>query len=238
MENIKGDIAMQKKYILWDFDGTLAYRDETWSQTIFVLLQEYGCRNIKLEDVRPLLTKGFPWHTPDISHKDFFGELTWWDYMTLHFAKIIQSVGVDEGLSIEIAGQIKTRYLDITQWHLYDDTIPCLEKTINLGYNNIIVSNHVPELPDLVTGLGIDRYFRQIYSSANLEYEKPNIRMYKTVLDNLEDNGDVTMIGDNYIADVEGAINAGIKAILVRKENIRNYQKYCKSLDEIFNIFI
>ena len=54
----------------------------------------------------------------------------------------------------------------------------------------------------------------------------------------LEDTSEVTMIGDSYIADVEGAINAGIKAILVRKENIHNYQNYCKSLDEIDAILL
>ncbi|AKJ38223.1 hypothetical protein MCM1_1167 [Methanosarcina barkeri CM1] len=52
--------------------------------------------------------------------------------------------------------------------------------------------------------------------------------MYRKVLDKLEDTSEVTMIGDSYIADVEGAINAGIKAILVRKENTHNYQNYLK----------
>lgn len=62
--------------------------------------------------------------------------------------------------------------------------------------------------------------------------------MYRRVLDKLEDLSEVTMIGDSYIADIEGAINAGIKAILVRKENTHNYQNYCKSLDEIYNILL
>lgn len=44
------------------------------------------------------------------------------------------------------------------------------------------------------------------------------------------------MIGDNYNADVQGALNAGINAILVRKENIHNYKNYCSSLEDIFNI--
>ena len=60
---------MQKKYLLWDFDNTLAYRDGMWGQTIYDLLQEYGYSSIRLEDIRPLLTSGFPWHTPEISHE-------------------------------------------------------------------------------------------------------------------------------------------------------------------------
>jgi putative hydrolase of the HAD superfamily len=229
---------MQKKYLLWDFDNTLAYRDGMWSQTIYDLLQEYGYSSIKLEDIRPLLTRGFPWHTPEIPHEEFFGGVHWWDYMTLHFSKIINQLGVNETLSPEIAGQIKTKYLDNTKWHLYNDTVPCLERAINTGYENIIVSNHVPELSGLVRDLGISKYFIQVYSSAHLGYEKPNAQIYRKVLDKLEDTSEVTMIGDSYIADIEGAISAGIKAILVRKENTHNYQNYCKSLDEIYNILL
>ncbi|MCC4767505.1 HAD-IA family hydrolase [Methanosarcina sp. DH1] len=229
---------MQKKYLLWDFDNTLAYRDGMWGQTIYDLLQEHGYGSIKLEDIRPLLTRGFPWHTPEISHEEFLGGVQWWDYMTLHFSKIIHEIGVNETLSAEIAGQIKMKYLDIEKWHLYDDTIPCLERAVSKGYENIIVSNHVPELSILVRDLGISDYFFQVYSSAQIGYEKPNIQIYRRVLEKLEDTSEVTMIGDSYIADVEGAINAGIKAILVRKENIHNYQNYCKSLDEIDAILL
>ncbi|AKB43940.1 HAD family hydrolase [Methanosarcina vacuolata] len=224
---------MHKKYLLWDFDNTLAYRDGMWGQTIYDLLQEHGYGSIKLEDIRPLLTRGFPWHTPEISHEEFLGGVQWWDYMTLHFSKIIHEIGVNETLSAEIAGQIKMKYLYIEKWHLYDDTIPCLERAVSKGYENIIVSNHVPELSSLVRDLGISDYFFQVYSSAQIGYEKPNIQIYRRVLEKLEDTSEVTMIGDSYIADVEGAINAGIKAILVRKENTHNYQNYCKSLDEI-----
>ncbi len=229
---------MSKKYLLWDFDNTLAYRDGMWSQTIHSLLQENSYKDISLEDIRPYLSKGFPWHSPEISHAEFFNGAQWWDFMTLHFTNIIQKMGLDNTSAKDIAAQIKTKYLDISQWYLYEDTIPCLEKVISMGYENIIVSNHVPELTGLVRDLGIDKYFSQIYSSAHLGYEKPNIEIYKKVLEKLEDISDVTMIGDNYTADVEGAINAGIKAILVRKENLYNYQNYCKGLSEIHKILL
>lgn len=59
------------KYLLWDFDNTLAYRDGMWSSTIYDLLNEYGY-DLKMEDIRPYLKSGFPWHSPEISHKEFF----------------------------------------------------------------------------------------------------------------------------------------------------------------------
>jgi putative hydrolase of the HAD superfamily len=77
-----------KKYLLWDFDNTLAYRDGMWSQTILELLQESGFDTILLEDIGPYLTKGFPWHTPEIPHEQFFRGLRWWDYMSLYFEDV------------------------------------------------------------------------------------------------------------------------------------------------------
>jgi putative hydrolase of the HAD superfamily len=41
------------------------------------------------------------------------------------------------------------------------------------------------------------------------------------------------MIGDSYEADVGGALRAGIKAILVRKPNLKEYKWYSKSLENI-----
>ncbi len=42
------------------------------------------------------------------------------------------------------------------------------------------------------------------------------------------------MVGDSYDADILGAVNAGINAILLRKENSHNYKQYCENLVDIF----
>ena len=49
----------------------------------------------------------------------------------------------------------------------------------------------------------------------------------------LNDAESITMIGDNYSADVEGAKRAGIEASLVRRSNDYNYEKYYASLKEL-----
>ncbi|EPR12329.1 HAD family hydrolase [Ruminiclostridium papyrosolvens] len=225
---------MGKKYILWDFDNTLAYRNGMWGQVIYDLLREFGYKDVTLNDIKQYLNYGFPWHSPNTPHTEFFKGTPWWDHMTLHFENILREIGVKENLSYKVASQIKVRYLDVTQWQLYDDTIPCLENTKNKGYHNIIVSNHVPELTLLVDELGISRFFEGIYSSADIGFEKPNIQAYKKVMSELRDVCEATMIGDSYDADILGAVNAGINAILVRKENSHNYKKYCENLMDIF----
>jgi len=208
-----------KKYLLWDFDNTLAYRDGMWTQTIYELLQEEGMAAIKLEDISPHLRTGFPWHTPELSHEEFFKGNSWWEHMNLYFSKIIFKLGADEILACKISSRIKEKYLDASKWSLYEDTIPCLIHAKEKGYENIIVSNHVPELVELVEKLGLTDFFSEIYTSAKIGFEKPNINFFKKVLNELGETSNVIMIGDNYRADVEGATNAGIKAVLIDRKN-------------------
>lgn len=224
------------KVILWDFDNTLAYRDGMWSKTIHDLLIENGYNHILYEDIRPYMKSGFPWDTPEVSHKEFFKDKQWWEVMHSHFAKVIEQLGVEEEAAISIAEGIRDGYLNFSKWYVYEDTISCLEELVNKGYENIIISNHVPELEELVSRLGIDKYFSRVYTSAKVGYEKPNEEIYKHVLKDVDKEKDIIMIGDNYNADVQGALKLGLKAILVRKENINNYEFYCSDLRNISQI--
>lgn len=227
---------MKQKYLFWDFDGTLAYRDGMWTQTLFELLGENGQIAIRIEEIRSYMNRGFPWHTPEISHADFFDGVSWWEHMTRYFANCMREMGVEAALSEQIAGQFRAKYLDLSKWHLFDDTIPCLEKTIERGYTNILVTNHVPELPVLVKRLGISKYFERLTYSAAVGYEKPNPEIFKFAMRGLSNDAEITMIGDNLTADVEGALNIGLNAILVRKKNKENYRYYSADLNGIFDI--
>lgn len=155
--------------------------------------------------------------------------------MSNHFANILKEIGIEDDTANNISNSIREKYLDPNKWHLYDDTVFCLKSAIEKKYCNIIISNHVPELEELVKNLGIQDYFIKIYSSAHIGFEKPNIKIYEKVLMDLNDVENITMIGDNYIADVQGAKGAGIDAILVRKTNDYNYDKYFVTLNELAN---
>lgn len=223
------------KYLLWDFDNTLAYRDGMWSRIIYELLNEYGYNTFSVDDIRPHLESGFPWHSPKIAHKEFFNGKKWWEYMNGHFMEILIKLGIEYTTAYNISNCIREKYINPDKWCIYDDTISCLNSAIEKGYCNIILSNHVPELELLVKSLGISNYFFRIYSSAHIGYEKPNIKIYEKVLAELNDMESITMIGDSYFADIQGATQAGINAILVRKSNDHNYDKYFASLSELAN---
>jgi putative hydrolase of the HAD superfamily len=219
------------KYILWDFDGTLAYRDGNWSGALYSILLNNNITDITIDALKPYLTKGFTWHNTEKSNIELFGNKTWWEYYVNNFSNIFIELGVQKDKSKIISKEIKREYMDIAKWHIYDDTIETLEGLIIKNYKNIILSNHIPELEDIVKGLGIDKYFIKIYSSGNIGYEKPNSKIYEYVLNDLKINtSDCLMIGDSYSSDIQGETKMGIKSILVRSENKNNYEYYCKDL--------
>lgn len=225
------------KYLLWDFDNTLAYRDGMWSNTIFELLNENNIYNITMEDLKLYLKSGFPWHTPEISHEKYFGKKKWWEYMNEYFFKILKQLNIGDDVAFAVSNGIRAQYLNPSKWHVYNDTIKCLNHVIEKGFVNVILSNHVPELEQLVKDLGISNYFAKIYSSAHLGYEKPNRKIYEKVLIELIDVEGITMIGDSFVADIQGTKEAGIDAILVRNNNDYNYDKYFTSLNELVDYF-
>jgi phosphoglycolate phosphatase-like HAD superfamily hydrolase len=49
---------------------------------------------------------------------------------------------------------------------LLDDTLPALRATRAAGWRNVVLSNHVPELPAIVAGLGLDGELDAVFSSA------------------------------------------------------------------------
>lgn len=73
----------------------------------------------------------------------------------------------------------------------------------------------------LVEGLGLGSLVTLIVNSAETGFEKPHPRAFQSALAALEDPREAWMIGDSVDADVLGAESVGLRAILVRREDVR-----------------
>lgn len=221
--------------LFWDFDGTLAYRDGRWTATLYELLAAAGV-DVTYNGLRPYLSVGFPWDSPDSSHAEILKGRPWWEHMNLYFAEICMRFGCNGYLAAKIAEQVKDEYMRIDKWFLYDDTVPVLTQFKEKGYRQYVISNHVPELPQLVAALGLDVFFDDVFSSALVGYDKPSREIYYHARRCAGDPPVAIMIGDNYRADVAGALRAGFDAILVRENNKKEYSPYSKDLDGVMEI--
>ena len=81
------------------------------------------------------------------------------------------------------------------------------------------MSNHVPELQDIVEGLRLAELIDESLSSAVTGYEKPNPKAFALGREAAGDPDEIWMVGDNPHADVLGAESVGIPAILVRSDD-------------------
>ena len=208
--------------IIWDFDGTLGYREAGWSGCMVQALDELAPgHGIRIEDVRPHISAGFPWHTPEIAHPQLTPS-EWWALVEAIIFGAYMQVGLDESLALQLSRAYRERYIDSDFFRLYDDTLPALRKLAQLGWQHVILSNHVPELPDIVTALGLGNLVEVCLSSATTGYEKPSNRAYEIALESTEYPEMVWMVGDSVTADVRGAEAVGIPGILVRNAKGRD----------------
>ena len=208
-----------KRTILWDFDGTLAWREGVWSGAFLQALDQHCpghgfCR----DDIHPRIVHGFPWHSPETPHTHLNRPERWWRELCGHFAWVFWDLGFDATTAGALARSTRIMYTDATSFSLYEDTVPALEALRQAGWRHVILSNHVPELPNLVRELGILPLFDDVISSALIGYEKPHPEAFAVGLRAAGEPDEVWMVGDNLVADVQGAEAVGIPAILVRRE--------------------
>ena len=206
-------------YLIWDFDGTLGFRDGGWSGAMHdVLKANHLAGGITAAHIRAHILSGFRWHDTARQYPPFLSADLWWEELTGLFTRAYTAVcNLPEAHASALARQVRTQYLRPDAWHLYDDSHHALRHLTAAGYTHALLSNHVPELPQLLRHLGIDHCFKHVINSADTGYEKPHPQAYAHILALLPPAADVTMIGDNPVADYSGAKAAGINAILVRR---------------------
>ncbi|PZF55274.1 haloacid dehalogenase [Curtobacterium sp. MCSS17_008] len=203
------------RVVFWDFDGTLAFRDGLWSSALAsALISVAPGLSPTAENFRVSLTDGFPWHEPE-TVRAVESASEWWDALQPLFRSAYANAGVHPGTADEAIAQIPGEFYRPSAWTLAGDAVTALRSTEQAGYRNVILSNHAPELPVLVTALGLGPMVDTTVTSALVGAEKPNPRIFRHALQLTGAGEDVWMVGDNPVADIDGARAVGIRAIYV-----------------------
>ena len=224
-----------ERVLIWDFDGTLAHRrgETGWSILLAEALDaEEPGHGRSAETFRPHLREGFPWHRPEVAHPELCEPEAWWRSVRPVLSQAYEATGYAPARALELADAARRLYVDPeVGWALFDDTLPALERLSQAGWTHAILSNHVPELRQIVAGLGLDGVVAFISCSAETGYEKPHAQSYASVLEALRP-AQAWMVGDNVVADVLGAEALGIPAVLVRRPDGRA-ERYADSLVDV-----
>lgn len=208
-----------KPVIFWDFDGTLAFRGKLFASSLRMAMDELSSYpQITVDAMVPLLKNCLPWHTPETGHADIVTADGWWErllYPALDAALISCGVEPAHARAVSVASR---KYAVIPgDYRVYEDSLPAMERAAMLGLRQFILSNHVPELPEITKELGLLQYAERCITSAIAGYEKPHPMLYRFALEAAGNPQSAWMVGDNLQGDVLGAERCGLKAILVRK---------------------
>ncbi len=121
--------------------------------------------------------------------------------------------------------------------HLFEGTFELLNY-LKDKYQLHIITNGFEELQTLkMSKSGILDYFQKIITSESVGVKKPNPRVFQFALNKaqaLPENS--MMIGDNLEADIQGALDVGMKAIHFNAEDIKDIPQNVISVAKLLEI--
>jgi putative hydrolase of the HAD superfamily len=140
----------------------------------------------------------------------------------------------------DLAQEINSRYLDIlgSKTILIPYAIELLELCVEKNLPVTLITNGFTQVQmQKVKNSNLEHYFSHIVLSDTAGALKPEPAFFKYALDlNNARPGEVLVIGDNYDADILGAINSGIDALFFntagRKVELPERVVEIKSLQE------
>ncbi len=118
---------------------------------------------------------------------------------------------------------------------LYDDTLNELEK-LKKKYKIILISNMPSFSEQVLDKFDLHKYFDLELLSFREGMLKNDKEFFEKGLKHFNlKKEEAIMVGDSIETDIQGAMNAGIKAILVDRRNKREYSPKITSLAELEN---
>lgn len=219
------------KTIFWDFDGTIVHKNDAFFHSLKEALW-MGHYAIDDSEVRAQLQAAYSWNNWETTYENETGE-KWWDCL---FSKLNSLYAQHDILEVDkINKTFKECMLSFHHYTIFDDAPMILEYCRNMGYHNYIVSNNYPELPKAIEKLGLSEFFSGYVISSHIGIEKPRPEIFQYAI-SMAGNPEICyMVGDNPVADIQGAKKLGIKTVFVHTEAILSqYADYtCENLTEI-----
>lgn len=201
-----------KKYkaLLVDAGGTLIQPAKPIEETYAAYGDKYGV-SLSTKDIKAGFKRAFaePWSEKLRYEGD--GKLFW-----RH--AVAQATGCNDDHFFE---ELYQHYAKAAAWKLPVGALSSLRRLKSSGVKLGVLSNFDTRLRPLLQELNVAEVFHSIIVSCEIGYEKPAPEIFKAALRELDVKANETvLLGDDPIADKEGARAVGIDAWLWKKEVI------------------
>jgi len=228
MKNKITDIFFDLDHTLWDFDRNSALTFEM----IFKMNAIDVPLGTFLEHYEPINLKYWKLYREEEISKE-----------KLRFNRLNETFNaIDMEVGDNVINKLSEDYIAYltTHNHILDGTIELLEY-LKPNYRLHIITNGFEEVQQhKLEKSKIAHYFETVTNSEMVGVKKPNPKMFHFALDLAKTSKENSiMIGDNYEADILGALNVGLDAICFNyhDEEIDSTIKQVKALEEIKRFF-
>jgi len=137
----------------------------------------------------------------------------------IHYtASIIEKMGGRGANVVEVASEIYDQWSVNHHFEMYDDVAPVLEALQKRGTIVGVISNSHRSLDAFREHFSLGNVITVSVSGAEHGYMKPHRSIFEAALDRAKVKADeAMMVGDSFKHDIEGALNAGWRAVLLRR---------------------
>jgi len=105
-------------------------------------------------------------------------------------------------------------------WRVYDEVVPLLASIRARGLKIGVVSNWTGDLDDVLERVGLRESVDFVLDSARIGYEKPHVHIFREALGRAGCTpADAVHVGDSPEHDVDGALAAGLRAVLLDRHD-------------------
>ncbi|MEG1931484.1 MAG: HAD-IA family hydrolase [Pygmaiobacter sp.] len=233
-------ICNEKPVLFWDFHGTLTLPDHTWTDTAYAALKAAHPESaITWDDLHAKFRhRCLPWWVCKGEDTKFLlGKGAWWRFVEEGFVEIYKEFGISENEAKRLVKALRPALCAPANHRLRHDAVEVLATLQKRGYRQYLLSNNFPELPEIITALGLAPYFSGLIVSGAIGLDKPHKNIYDYALALAGHPAQAIMIGDNPDDDVRGAKNAGLGAIGVdRAVGCPQADDTVKTLSELLEI--
>jgi len=210
------------KLITFDITGTLLKYRSSPATEYSNVLKKYGI-DIRLSTLEDLINKNWIFMTrahPNFGLNTGLGwEKYWRTYAQNVFSKAFEIENITGIVPLRIIiDELMMVYSTGETFELQNGSIELLEylnkEQVPLG----VMSNYDPRIKAMLRNLGLSHYFKFILSSYEVQSEKPDIRIFREAESHVNKCSNRKLflhVGDSYLLDFKGAINAGWSACLV-----------------------
>lgn len=209
------------KAIFFDVGSTLLYPSPDVPTVYNKVVADWGYA-FSYEEIDSFMPEVWAYYEEEVAADASF----WADDARSHdiwvnmYALLSERLGItDDAERREIGSRVHTAFKTAAHWDLYSDVIPTLELLKERGLRISLISNWGKDLRAILADLPLDRYLDDAIISAEVELHKPDPRIFRLALERLGvEAHEAVHVGDQLIADVEGAQAVGMMGVLLDRE--------------------